>query len=110
MEISIENKNLLERKHFLIRAVANGHADEKASENEIKELDRQIQQNMVDILNNEFEKRSQDVQDTKIKAKTDGEMKRNVALYFLKFMQDNGFANDEIKGVFRQGYKISRYI
>jgi acyl-CoA thioesterase len=109
MEILIENKNLMERKHFLIRAVANGNADEKESEKEIQELEKQIQINMAEALNSEYAKRSQEVQEVKIKAKTDGEMKRNVAQYFLEFMRDNGFDNSEIKGVFRQGYKISRY-
>jgi len=109
MENLIENTKLMERKHFLIRSIANGNTDEKEGEKEIAELEKQIQINLAETLNAEYAKRSEEVQEVKIKARTDGEMKRNVAQYFLEFMRDNGFDNSEIKGVFRQGYKISRY-
>jgi hypothetical protein len=109
MEISTKNQDLLRRKHFLLRAIEHGNVDKISAENEVKEIDKKVALNTLNKLNLDAEKLKADVNSAKITIKQDGPLKRQVASILIKFLDEQDFSNDEVKGIMRQGYKTCRY-
>ena len=107
MEI-IKNNKLLERKHFLMRGIFHKNVNETEAENEIRELDKQIFINTQEKLNECKENLKIELLSAKKVIKTDGPLKREIARIIIKFLEETGFDNDEIKGFCRQGYKMTR--
>lgn len=106
MEV-IKNRPLLERKQFLMRAVYNDNMPEADANKEIAELDAQILENLEEAIREQEEANQQELKSIQKVQIKDGDLKRSVANLLIKFLQDS-FSDDEIKGIFRQGYKIQR--
>lgn len=110
MDILKNNQTLIARKHFILRGVEHNNIEMTPEiENEIKEIDRQVSLDMSNYLKSCSEELVVNMNDEKLKAKTDGDMKRNVSSVIIRFLESNGFDNTDIKGIMRQGYKICRY-
>jgi len=106
MEIQKNNKPL-ERKHILIRALSNKNITQEAYDKEISTLETEIQKNLAEVLAaNDILIRSEIVQVKKL-IHTDGNMKRGIAKTLITFLEEY-FTADEIRGIFRQGYKLQR--
>jgi len=106
MEVT-KNKPLLERKFFLMRSMANDNTSEAAGQKEIDEINIKLQVNIEEALKENLPKLQADIKVLKKEQVLDGNFKRAMANYIIKLFE-NEFSSDELKGVFRQGYKIMR--
>jgi hypothetical protein len=106
MEIT-ESKPLIERKLFIIRALENHNMTQEEFDAEYPELDRQIKENLAKALVEQENSFKEAIIETKSHTIYDGDLKRQIATILYNMLQDS-LTNDEIKGVFRTGYKISR--
>ena len=123
MEVE-ESKRYVLRKNYLLREnekleglINNGTETKeevqaiKASLSKNKEELGRIERIMRKIITNKLqENKEQMIEDAKnIKKNStfDGDVKRSVARMLIAFMR-NMLTDQEIKGVFRQGYKIMR--
>jgi hypothetical protein len=102
-----KNRELLVRKQFLMRAVANENMTEAEANKEIDELNAQIEVNMRESLVEQESEMKQLLSGIKKEQVTDGNMKRAIANELIKFL-NSSFSKDEIKGIARQMYKIMR--
>lgn len=109
MEISKENNELLKRKHFLLRTIEHGSVDKITAENEIAQLDKEVAANTLAFLKEEAEDLKVQMHNARQQIKTDGPLKRQIGTILIKFLDKQGFTNDEVKGIMRQSYKICRY-
>ena len=109
----MENKNIEinqwhERKQFLLRGIYNNNIEEKfIAEAEIEELEKKIKAKLRETLDEQYDELRATVKVIKREVNTDGEMKRGIAGAIIKILEDLLPAS-ELKGVFRQGYKIMR--
>jgi len=106
MEIK-ENSKLLDRKHFLMRAVECKNKTHSEVEEEIAAIDKQVAINLKEALQIESDRLKTEVATLKVEIKTDGDFKRGVAYAIIKILESE-MPKEELKGVFRQGYKIMR--
>ena len=105
MEVT-KNRELLERKHFIFRAMEHGNMDKTEGEKEILKLDRQINDNLQEQLSLNNTELVEELKAPK-KEVMDGDVKRGAARVLIRLLE-NFYSNQEIKGIFRQGYKIMR--
>jgi len=106
MEIK-ENSKLQDRRHFLLRAISSGYKTKEECQDELDSLEKEIQVNVVKVLQECKENMITEVETMKKEIQYDGNFKRGVANYIIKILNES-LTNDELKGVFRQGYKIMR--
>jgi len=71
-----------------------------------------IQKKKYQNLKAALEQAQQDIKKEIVEVKAervyDGDLKRDIAKIFIAIMRQNNMTNQEIKGCFRQGYKIMR--
>ena len=97
-----------ERRHFLIKAIEFHNApDEAAAREELLALEIKIRDKTRDILDAHYDKIREEAKIIKREVKTDGEMKRAIAGALIHILEDILEPSD-LKGVFRQGYKLMR--
>lgn len=110
MEIPGVNE-LHERTHFLHRAIHHKQyetEEEKAEwEQEIKENDVKARKMTREFMDNFYEELKQKVPEIKKEVKFDGDLKREIARLIIRALEP-AMSVEELKGVFRQGYKIMR--
>ena len=106
MEIK-KNHKFLEKKHLLMRQLNNEFITQKKYDEEIKTIEAEIQKNIAEVLNESRENLIIEMKNFKTQVKTDGDMKRGVANIIIKLLEKD-FTIDELRGIFRQGYKIMR--
>lgn len=106
MEIK-ENQSSLERKQFLMRALDRGNITQEKYDAEVNELNIFIQKNVAEVLKANQVKLRSEIHQIKTITSEDGNMKRGVANTIIKFLEEY-FTAEEIRGIFRQGYKIQR--
>jgi len=100
------NKKLNERRHFLFKAKAHKNISQEQFDKEMTELDKQVRIN----LQNELTSLNEKLHDQVLVAKkeiSDGNLKRAAARIMIRYLESY-FTEDEIKGIFRQGYKLMR--
>ena len=105
----MENKKLIERKHFLIRAIEHNNVDPIEAQKEIDAIDAQVSISIRKYLNEQAEKLTESLKEERIVKKSDGDFKRGIASILISYLESEGFDNSEIKGFMRQGYRICRY-
>lgn len=107
MEIK-ELNPLVKRKNFLLRGLYNNNIENvNSAKNEIRELEIQIQTKIKSVLKENEENlktQSKTIQKTVFE---DGNMKRAIARMLINILENELEASD-LKGVFRQGYKLMR--
>lgn len=104
---NIKNKELIERKHFIMRSFEHGNLDKVSYEKELVELDKKINMNLQEFLASikpEIEKKFAEVSAV---IKFDGEKKKSDMIILTEFLSQY-FTKDEIKGIYRAGYKHMR--
>lgn len=107
MEVK-KNKPLIERKFFLMRSIATGNCEsEEVANKEIDQLNVQIQENLEEFMKENMPKVQEEVKAIRKEQVLDGNFKRAMANYIITLFGSN-FSSDEMKGIFRQGYKIMR--
>ena len=106
MEVT-KNKELLDRKHFLMRALNNKNISQEEYDKEIPALEEAIKENLANKLEEAKEEIKTEFQQIKKTIIIDGDFKRAIASALIKFMEPD-FTNQEIKGVARQMYKLMR--
>jgi hypothetical protein len=106
MEVK-KNDKLIERKHFLIRAWNNGNIEPSQYYKEIAEIEDKIKDNLIEAMGKCKEEMISDIEQAKKDIKSDGNFKRTIASFIIKILKEQ-ITDSEIKGVFRQGYKIMR--
>ncbi len=104
----VKNNKLIERKQFLMRSIYNKNCENViAAKAEIKQLDESIKINTKELLLKAAERLKSDTINIKKTIPTDGNMKRAVAQVIISILEEEMSVAD-LKGVFRQGYKIMR--
>ncbi len=98
---------LIERRHFLMRALSHKHITQEQYDKEMPELKKQIAANIRIILDEHAEKLRTEVKVIKRTIPGDGNMKRAVANVLIDILETM-FDKSEVKGVLRQGYKLMR--
>ena len=106
MEIK-ENHKAMERKHFLMRALDKKTITQEQYDKEINILNNKIQENLFRVIKEKEQDLKSEIVQVKKVVTTDGNLKRSIANILIKFLEKD-FNNDEIKGIFRQGYKLMR--
>lgn len=106
MEVKINSK-LLDRKRFLIAALANKNITQQQYNSEMPEIERKMEQNVRELIRKEEEKLKSDIKKAKEVITDDGDFKRSIAKLIIYYLKDE-LTESDIKGVFRQGYKIMR--
>ena len=102
-----KNSEALERKAFLIKSLENENITKKEYDAEIAILDPFIKKNLEEALAKCNAELKSKINNVKESVREDGPLKRSVANILINFLEDH-FIDDEIKGIFRQGYKIMR--
>ena len=106
MELKI-NRKLNERKLFLIRGLDRKNVSQVQYDKEMPELERKIFANLQAFLAESQKELAAKLLETKKVVHEDGQFKRSIAKMLIDFL-DGNIPNKEIKGVFRQGYKMMR--
>ena len=105
--IVTKNLEAMDRKHTLMRAVNNGNVSREQYDEEMALLEPFIKRNLAAaLLKCETELKSE-INVTKRTISLDGDFKRTIARMLIKFLSTD-LTQDEIRGIFRQGYKIQR--
>ena len=102
-----ENSKAMERKHFLMRALNHKNITQEQYDKEMPALEKHIALNIAKRLKTYAEQLRTEVHTVKQTISSDGNMKRSIAAIIIKFLRDD-FNDAELKGIFRQGYKIMR--
>ena len=97
----------VEEKHFLMRQLQNHYITEEEYNEKVKPLNLIIQTITLQRLEEARAKIIPEIQEVKKTIKYDGEMKRGVGKILIDFLKED-FTNEELKGIFRQSYKIMR--
>lgn len=103
----MNNDKLLERRHFLLRAMRHKNIDPVEAKAEIRELDLQISKNTKARLDKAYTELQSRVQEVKKTVFFDGDFKRTIANMLIEILQEE-LDKEAIKGVLRQGYLIMR--
>jgi len=98
---------LIERRHFLMRALDNHNITQEEYDKEMPGLKHQIAVNLQTILDEQAIKLNEEIVKVKKVVIDDGNLKRAIANILIKFLEQ-GFEPKEIKGIMRQGYKLMR--
>ncbi len=106
MEV-IKNRKLIERRNFLERAMNNNNIDPQDYYIEIKDIEEKISENLIEALQQCKENMVTEIETAKKEIKSDGDFKRTIANALINILSSQ-LENAEIKGIFRQGYKIMR--
>jgi hypothetical protein len=104
-----ESNSAIERRHFLIRALAKGNISQEQHDKEMPILEKKIQLNLYNRLKKIDTELNSEIGQVKQLAAADGDLKRGIAKIIIKFLEQD-FSSDEVKGIMRQGYKIMRGI
>ena len=107
MVIVKKNRDLLARKQFLLRAVYNNHKTTDEIKPELLIINRKILENLKEVYDELKIEVKKEVVIIKEKIYSDGDMKRNVAKLIYSLFKEY-YNNEEMKGIFRQGYKYMR--
>jgi len=110
MTLVKNNKKLLDRKHFLLRALDKSDISTQLKnqyEAELKNIQEQAFLNLQTALKTEKDRIITKVQEAKKVIKSDGDFKRALARILISYLEQE-LTKTEMKGVFRQGYKIMR--
>lgn len=102
-----ENFKLQDRRQLLIRGLQAGNISQEKYDAEIPELERQIKENLAKRLAQLDAELKDELKKVKKEINTDGDLKRAVAKILKQFLQTE-FNDDDIRGIFRQGYKMMR--
>ena len=98
---------LCKRKHFLYTALSNGNLSQYAFEVEMKVSEPKIKYLTKKKLEEHYETIRSEVKVIKQEVFSDGNFKRSVAKVIINMLQDL-LSDAELKGMFRQGYKVMR--
>ncbi len=102
------NDKLLERKHFIMRGIESKNvANIAEAKREIAEIEDKIAANTKQFLADNNKKLIEESLHVKTTVVTDGNMKRAIATVIINLLEEHLNPAD-LKGVFRQGYKIMR--
>ena len=102
-----KNTELMERKHFITRALDRGNMTQEDYDKEIPALEKAIAENLQEALLECETKLRAEIKEVKHIVSTDGDLKRKCAQLVINFLKKD-FTESEIKGIMRQGYKIMR--
>jgi len=97
-----------EEKHFLIRKIANKNStDITADKERIAECEAEVANAVKEVLAEEYASLKDEAKHIKKTISSDGDMKRQIALSLISILEPV-LTSSDLKGVFRQGYKIMR--
>jgi hypothetical protein len=102
----VSKNNYVKEKHILIRALENNNITLAEYDKKITILEDKIRNNIIEKLK-ENDKLIKDIKNIKKNIQYDGDLKRAIAKLFINFLEPY-LTKDEIKGCFRQGYKLMR--
>jgi len=105
MEVT-KNKSLLDRKHFILRAIEYKNMNAIEGEKELDKLDKEIAQNLKEVLSKENQILKEELSTVK-NVVLDIDVKRGAAKIIINLLKSY-FTDQEIKGIARQMYKIMR--
>ena len=103
----IKNRIPLAKKQFLMRQLYTKHITEAEYEERVAPLEQEIMVNQRDYMNKEMTKLMEQMSLEKKTTFGDGDLKRKMARLLIEFLKED-FTSKELKGIFRQGYKIMR--
>ena len=106
MEVESDNKEL-KRRAFLLVALENKNVSQEQFDKEMPALEIAIKENLLKKLAECKENMDTEIVQIKKTVFSDGDLKRAVARTLIKFLEPS-FANHEIRGIMRQGYKLMR--
>ena len=92
---------------FLIRAVYNKYKTKDDIKVELDKLNAEITINLQEFMDEYKANFKEEAIVVSKNVYTDGDMKRAVAKVIYNLLKDT-FTNEEMKGIFRQGYKYMR--
>ena len=97
----------MERRYFLLRGLRAGNISEEQAAAEMPDLKAEIAKNLAEALAECEEQMLADLQDVKKTVVDDGNFKRGCGRVLIKFLSEH-FTDAELKGIFRQSYKLMR--
>jgi len=105
--IVTKNKKPMERRYFLLRGLRKGNITQEQYDKEMPALEATIAVNLAEKLEESKKQMQADLEVVKKTIPDDGNMKRACGKILIKFLKEH-FTDKEIKGIFRQGYKLMR--
>jgi hypothetical protein len=103
-----ENVSIIKQKHLLIRQLENKLISEEEGEQQLKVLDKEINSNVIKALRESEKEIKSAVVIIKKENLEDGNLKRKIARVLIDLLESANLNDKEIKGAFRQGYKLMR--
>lgn len=97
----------IQRQHFLMRAIDHHNVDPIEAQKEIDQLEKEIKAQTKELLEGHRIELASQINKIKIEVKFDGDFKRSVAGVLIEILEKM-LSDQEIKGVFRAGYKQIR--
>jgi hypothetical protein len=102
------NKNLIEKKHRILRQIDNKIIPYTPEvKEELLQINNTIFVNVKKSLESQVDQIQEKTKEFRKKIFSDGQLKREIAIYLSSLLEDN-FTKEEIKGIFRAGYKFTR--
>jgi len=101
------NAEAMDRKHFIMRALDCKNMSQSDYDEEMKLLEPFIERNLAKALVECKKQLKTDIHQIKQIVVHDGDLKRSIAKMLMEFLKED-FTDDEVKGIFRQGYRIMR--
>ena len=98
---------LVQRKQWCMRSNAHGNMDKWQMDKELAYIEPEVRRLTQIRLREETEKLRSKIETTKKTIFQDGDMKRAIARELIKILAPS-LSEKEMKGVFRQAYKILR--
>lgn len=98
---------LVQRKQFIYRAYSYKNMSKYDFDKEIAEIEPRIRQLTREYLDSKHNELKQELQTFKSVITEDGPYKREIAKSLIKLLSPI-LSEEELKGVFRQGYKLMR--
>jgi len=98
---------LVERKQWIYRANAHGNMPTHKMDRELAYIEPKIRELTQAILREKHIEMQEQAEHIKKTVYLDGDMKRSIAREIIKILEPV-LSEKELKGMFRQGYKIMR--
>ena len=102
-----KNNQVMDKKHFLMRQLFNHIITEEQYNKDIEPLEKEIAENLKEALIEVKTEIKSEIETIKETVFNDGNFKRSIASIIIKLLEKD-LTDAELKGVFRQGYKIMR--
>lgn len=106
MAFTKEPSKEMKRRILLIRGLSSRNVSQEEYDKEMVILDPIIKKQTADNLKEAYELRGQVKEEIRT-SQYDGNLKRAIADLLYQFLEES-LSDEEIKGVFRQGYKLMR--